>query len=168
MVSCCWALPFWESTVRQIPVFQAAKSLEIMFALRDAGSAMFLKALLKNGRALLLMLLAAALPCLAQQPADYFRQNCASCHTIGGGRLTGPDLKDVGQRKDRAWLAQWLQNPKALIDAGDPYANKMLQDSRGVVMPAVGGMNPTIANSLLDLIEAESKLPKSHLMMIQR
>lgn len=96
-----------------------------------------------------------------QAPADYFRQNCASCHTIGGGRLTGPDLKDVGQRKDRPWLLQWLQNPKALIDAGDPYAQKLLQDSRGVVMPAVGGMNPAIANGLLDLIAAESKLPKS-------
>ncbi len=97
-----------------------------------------------------------------QAPADYFRQNCASCHTIGGGRLTGPDLKDVGQRRDRAWLVQWLQNPKGLIDAGDPYAQKLLQDSRGVVMPTVGGMNPGVANALLDLIEAESKLPKSH------
>lgn len=97
----------------------------------------------------------------AQAPADYFRQNCANCHTIGGGRLTGPDLKDVGQRKDRAWLVQWLQNPTGLIDAGDPYAQKLLQDSRGVVMPAVGGMNPATANALLDLIEAESKLPKS-------
>ncbi|MGZ7029885.1 MAG: c-type cytochrome, partial [Terriglobales bacterium] len=98
---------------------------------------------------------------LAQAPADYFRQNCASCHTIGGGRLTGPDLKDATQRKDHAWLVQWLQNPKALIDAGDPYAQKLLQESRGVVMPAVGGMNPATANGLLDLIEAESKLPKS-------
>ena len=96
-----------------------------------------------------------------QQAADYFRQNCATCHTIGGGRLTGPDLKDVDQRKDRAWLVQWLQNPKAVLDAGDPYAQKLLQDSRGVVMPAVGGMNATIANGLLDLIAAESRLPRS-------
>lgn len=99
---------------------------------------------------------------LAQQAGDYFRQNCMNCHTIGGGRLTGPDLKDVGQRKDRTWLVQWLQNPKALIDAGDPYAQKLFQDSRGVVMPTVGGMNPANANALLDLIDAESKLPKSH------
>ncbi len=105
----------------------------------------------------------ACLPMVAQQqPADYFRQNCASCHTIGGGRLTGPDLKDVEQRKDRGWLTQWLQNPRALLDAGDPYAQKLLTESRGVVMPAVGGMNPAVANALLDLIEAESKLPKSH------
>jgi mono/diheme cytochrome c family protein len=96
-----------------------------------------------------------------QQPAEYFRQNCASCHTIGGGRLTGPDLKDVDQRKDRAWLVQWLQNPRAVLDAGDPYAQKLLHESRGVVMPAVGGMNATVANGLLDLIAAESKLPRS-------
>jgi mono/diheme cytochrome c family protein len=100
-------------------------------------------------------------PGRAQVPADYFRQNCTSCHTIGGGRLTGPDLKDVPQRKDRAWLVKYLQNPKAMIDSGDPYAAQLLQESRGVVMPTVAGMTPDVANSLLDLIEAESKLAKS-------
>ena len=37
----------------------------------------------------------------AQEAADFFRQNCISCHTVGGGRLTGPDLKNVTQRKER-------------------------------------------------------------------
>jgi mono/diheme cytochrome c family protein len=111
-------------------------------------------------RGLVFLALSPAL--FAQQgPADYFRQNCASCHTIGGGRLTGPDLKDVEQRKARAWLVRWLQNPEALIDAGDPYAQKLLQESQGVVMPPVSGMSPATANALLDLIDAESKLPKS-------
>ena len=96
-----------------------------------------------------------------QEAVGFFRQNCVSCHTIGGGRLTGPDLKDVTQRKDRTWLVQWLQNPKAMIDNGDPYATKLLQDSRGAVMPTVAGMTPAVAQSLLDLIGAESKLPKS-------
>ena len=111
---------------------------------------------------LLLAALGVALPLPAQQdPADTFRQSCASCHTIGGGRLTGPDLKDVTQRKDRAWLGQWIQNPKAVLDSGDAYAQKLLQDSRGVVMPTLGGMTPAAVNGLLDLIEAESKKAKS-------
>src|SRR5262249_2147663 len=38
---------------------------------------------------------------MAQEAADFFRQNCVSCHTVGGGRLTGPDLKNVTQRKER-------------------------------------------------------------------
>ena len=108
-----------------------------------------------------------ATPLLAQEPAAYFKQNCMSCHTVGGGRLAGPDLKDVTQRRDKAWLAQWMQNPRAVLDGGDPYAQKLLQDSRGVVMPTVGGMNPQLANSLLDLLEAESKLPRSQFAGVQ-
>ncbi|MGI9100982.1 MAG: c-type cytochrome [Terriglobales bacterium] len=96
-----------------------------------------------------------------QAPMDDFKQNCATCHSIGGGRLTGPDLKDVSQRKDRAWLTRWLQDPKAVIDSGDPYGQKLLQDSRGVVMPAIPGMNAGRAGELLDLIDSESKLPRS-------
>ena len=97
----------------------------------------------------------------AQEAAPYFKQNCTSCHTIGGGRLTGPDLKDVTQQKDRAWLVEFVQNPKAKIDAGDAFASKLQQEARGVVMPTVTGMNAQLAGSLIDMIEAESKLPRS-------
>ena len=97
----------------------------------------------------------------AQQPADFFQQNCISCHTIGGGRITGPDLKDVTKQKDRAWLEHFILNPKAVIDAGDQFALQLQQDARGVVMPTVPGMTPQTAKVLLDLIEAESLLPKS-------
>lgn len=107
----------------------------------------------------------AAVP--AQVPAQYFRQNCMSCHTIGGGRLTGPDLKGVTQRKDRAWLVRFIQDPKALIDAGDPYAVQLVQEARGVVMPALPGMNQGLAEALLDLIEAESKLERSEFAGLQ-
>jgi cytochrome c2 len=97
----------------------------------------------------------------AQQPADYFQQNCTSCHTIGGGRITGPDLKDVAKRKDRAWLERFVQNPKAVLDSGDPYALQLQQEARGVVMPTLPGMNLGMAKSLLDMIEGESRLAKS-------
>ena len=97
----------------------------------------------------------------AQQASDFFQQNCTSCHTIGGGRLTGPDLKDVTKQKDRAWLEHFIQGPKAVIDAGDPFALQLQQDARGVVMPTVPGMSPQMAKALIDLIEAESALPKS-------
>ncbi len=103
-----------------------------------------------------------SVPATAQQDAGtFFKQNCTSCHTIGGGRLIGPDLKDVTTRKDRAWLIQFLQNPKAMIDSGDPYATKLQQEARGVVMPNIAGMSPQQAQALLDLIAAESKLARS-------
>jgi|SRR5215467_3432162 len=102
-----------------------------------------------------------------QDPAAFFKQNCTSCHTIGGGRLTGPDLKDVTARRDRAWLVQFLQSPKAMIDSGDPYAAKLQQDARGVVMPNIAGMTPQQAQALFDLIGAESKLPRSQFAGLQ-
>lgn len=103
----------------------------------------------------------------AQEAAQFFRQNCMSCHTIGGGRLTGPDLKDVSQRKDRAWLTKFLLDPKGTIESGDPYAAQLQQEARGVVMPTVSGMSKERAEALLDLIDAESKLEKSQFVGLQ-
>ena len=119
--------------------------------------------LYKNRSTVLVMILITGMyvPLQAQDAAAFFKQNCTSCHTIGGGRLTGPDLKDVTGRKDRAWLVQFLQSPKAMIDSGDPYAAKLQQEARGIVMPNIAGMSPQQAQALLDMITAESKLPRS-------
>jgi cytochrome c2 len=115
----------------------------------------------------MLMVALAAMPLAAQEPAAYFKTNCMNCHTVGGGRLAGPDLKDVTQRRDKAWLVQWMQSPRAVLDSGDPYAQKLLADSRGVVMPPVAGMNAQLAAELVTLIEAESKLPRSQFAGVQ-
>ncbi|GJQ21960.1 MAG: hypothetical protein HBSIN02_23150 [Bacteroidia bacterium] len=103
----------------------------------------------------------------AQDPAADFRQNCMSCHTIGGGRLTGPDLKNVDQRKDRDWLTRFIMDPRAVIDSGDPYAQELLKDARNAVMPTLPGMTRARATALLDLIGAESKLEKSQFAGVQ-
>lgn len=115
----------------------------------------------KYAVALLGLILATRLASAQQDPAAFFKQNCTSCHTIGGGRLVGPDLKDVTTRKDRGWLVQFLQNPKAMMDSGDAYALKLQQEAHGVVMPTISGMAPAQAQALLDMIAAESKLPRS-------
>jgi mono/diheme cytochrome c family protein len=109
------------------------------------------------------ILIAAFLPLTAsaQTAIDFFQQNCTSCHTIGGGRLTGPDLKDVTKQKDRAWIEKFIQAPAAVIQSGDPFALQLQQDARGVVMPTIPGLNGPMAQALLDLIESESALPKS-------
>jgi mono/diheme cytochrome c family protein len=98
---------------------------------------------------------------VAPGAAEFFGQNCAGCHTIGAGSLTGPDLKNVTGRKDRDWLISYLQNPKAAFDSGDAYALHLLAEARGVIMPKPFGMNREKAESVLELIEAESKLEKS-------
>lgn len=51
----------------------------------------------------------------------YADLKCILCHKIGdaGGKM-GPDLTAVGTKRDAAWLAKYLPNPKA----ADPK-NKM-------------------------------------------
>lgn len=114
-----------------------------------------------------LLLLCISCVARAQETADYFRQNCASCHTIGGGRLTGPDLKNATARKDREWLVKFIIDPKAVIESGDAYAAELLRDARGAVMPTLVGISRTRAEALVDLIAAESKLEKSQFVGLQ-
>jgi len=111
--------------------------------------------------------LAAPAPASAQDRVDDFRANCTSCHTIGGGRLVGPDLQNVLQRKDRSWLARFIVDPRSVLDSGDAYALKLKNEARGVLMPTIPRMTIDRAMNLLDLIEAESQLEKSQFAGIQ-
>lgn len=115
----------------------------------------------KRSFAVLALVLVPCATLFSQDTPDYFRQNCTNCHTIGGGRLTGPDLKDVSQRKDAEWLISFMINPKAAVDSGDAYAAKIVEESRGVIMPIGPGMNRYRAEQLLKLIESESLLKES-------
>jgi mono/diheme cytochrome c family protein len=54
---------------------------------------------------------------VGQGPGRYFANNCARCHTIGGGPLNGPDLKHAGRHMDRSRLVRLLRNPKTAIRA---------------------------------------------------
>ena len=103
----------------------------------------------------------------AQDRVDDFKKNCVSCHTIGGGRLVGPDLKNVTERQERDWLARFIVDPIGIINGGDPYALKLRDDARGALMAAVPGMSIERAMNLLELIDAESLLEKSQFVGLQ-
>ncbi len=103
----------------------------------------------------------------AQDPVEFFKKNCQSCHTIGGGDLTGPDLKDVTKRRERDWILRFLLDPKGMIDGGDAIATDLMARYKNVVMPNVPGMNRDLAEKLIDLIEKESALEKSQFAGVQ-
>ncbi len=104
-----------------------------------------------------------AAPAWAVDAAKDFKTNCYSCHTIGGGARTGPDLKDVLKRKDRGWLVGWIKDPAGLLDGGDPYAMELLKAAGGQRMTNISGMTTDRAGALLDLIAEESKKKKEDL-----
>lgn len=65
-----------------------------------------------------------------------FKSNCAACHTVGKGKLTGPDLKDLTQRVDLEWIIPFVKNSTAVIESGDAYAVKIFNEFNKTVMTA--------------------------------
>ncbi|MBI2518882.1 MAG: cytochrome c [Bdellovibrio sp.] len=78
-----------------------------------------------------------AVPIFGAQAFDAttFTKKCSSCHTIGGGNDVGPDLKDVTKRREKAWMRKFIASPQAVISAGDPVANELLNKFKLKVMP---------------------------------
>ncbi len=71
----------------------------------------------------------------AEAGRSVFRTHgCIYCHTVGGGRLLGPDLKGVGARRDEKWLREWLADPAAMVRA-NPELAQLPQVYDGIVMP---------------------------------
>ena len=76
---------------------------------------------------------------LAEEGESLFRQKCSTCHTLGGGdKPTGPDLAGVTERRDREWLASFIQDPDKLFKAQDPLAMQLLRQYNNLKMPAFG------------------------------
>jgi len=72
---------------------------------------------------------------LAQKsPVDNFKV-CAACHTIGKGKLVGPDLKGVTERREEAWLIKFIQSSQTMIKSGDKIAVKLFEENNKIPMP---------------------------------
>jgi mono/diheme cytochrome c family protein len=79
-------------------------------------------------------------------------QPCSACHKIGGGRLVGPDLKGVTERRTREWLLRFIKNSQELVLAGDPIAVKLFEEHNKIPMPPAN-LNDEQINAVLDYIE---------------
>jgi len=51
---------------------------------------------------------------------------CASCHRYTEERLVGPGWKGITQRKQEAWIMNFITNPDPMIDK-DPELQKQLE-----------------------------------------
>ena len=64
-----------------------------------------------------------------------FEDYCSGCHTIGQGKLVGPDLAGVTERRDEGWLIRQIKEPDVLLEENDPIAIQLLQEADEVEMP---------------------------------
>src|SRR5215831_16080836 len=84
-----------------------------------------------------------------------FKKICAPCHTIGVGDRVGPDLRDVTARRDRAWLTNFIRNPKKMFADKDPIVLALAEKFPGVRMPVLG-ISDSDAEELLTYLDEQS------------
>lgn len=65
----------------------------------------------------------------------YLRGTCNACHTIGGGRLVGPDLEGITTKRSRDWLFQFIKASGDMIAAGDADAIAIFEEYGRLPMP---------------------------------
>lgn len=73
----------------------------------------------------------------AANGAALFAEKCTGCHTIGGGKLIGPDLMDVTTQRDPDWLRNFIADPAKMI-ASDPSAQALFKEYNNFTMPNLG------------------------------
>ena len=71
----------------------------------------------------------------AEAGQELFKDHCAACHTIGKGKLVGPDLAGVTSRREAGWLQRQIKEPDRLIAEKDPIALQLLREADDVEMP---------------------------------
>ncbi len=85
-----------------------------------------------------------------------FNAQCAACHKLDG-KMTGPALRDVGNKYEKEWLYKWIRNSADLIKSGDERANKIYNEFNKSPMSAF----PQLSDADLDNIIAYTVEPKA-------
>lgn len=65
---------------------------------------------------------------LAAQGESLFQtKGCVGCHTVGGGRLTGPDLDGITERREFGWVVAMVVRPDSMLQ-NDDVAKELLAE----------------------------------------
>jgi cytochrome c551/c552 len=59
---------------------------------------------------------------------------CSGCHTIGKGKMAGPDLAHVTERRTVEWLTKWLGNTTEMLQS-DETAKALFEEYNKTPMP---------------------------------
>ncbi|MBS1632488.1 MAG: cytochrome c [Bacteroidetes bacterium] len=92
----------------------------------------------------------------AQDGATTFKTVCAACHTIGKGRLVGPDLAGVSDRRSEDWLIKFIKSSQTVINSGDKTADSLFQAYNKTLMPDHPNLDDAKIKDVLAYIKTTS------------
>ncbi|NUM31187.1 MAG: c-type cytochrome [Bacteroidetes bacterium] len=85
-----------------------------------------------------------------------FKNTCAACHTVGMGKLIGPDLANVDKRQSEAWLIKFIKSSQSVIKSGDKYADSIFKAFNQVTMPDQASLTDAQIKEVLEYIKSKS------------
>jgi mono/diheme cytochrome c family protein len=93
-----------------------------------------------------------------QQGMQLFNTHCASCHNFNAD-IIGPNLAGITTTVGKAWLKDFIANPKAKIESGDERG-QMLYAKYKSYMPAFGQFSEGELEALLGFVHKYSEAEK--------
>ena len=88
-----------------------------------------------------------------------FKSNCAACHKLKG-KLLGPELKGIGEKRDTKWLHSWIKDSQALIKSGDELAIKVFEENNKIPMTAFKQLSNEDIDDILAYTDGAGKSEK--------
>ncbi len=64
-----------------------------------------------------------------------FLSVCRACHTIGQGRLVGPDLANIQNKLEEGWIIKFVKSSQTMVKSGDKEAVKIFNEFNKMIMP---------------------------------
>lgn len=92
----------------------------------------------------------------AENGATLFKSGCNSCHSVGKGKIVGPDLKDVHTRRKEEWLLKFISSPGKMLNSGDETAKKLFEENNKILMPDHTFLKEQEIKDILAYLKAES------------
>jgi cytochrome c551/c552 len=71
----------------------------------------------------------------SQDGATLYKNTCGACHTVGKGKLVGPDLIDVNTKHSQEWLLSWVKSSQTMVKKGDKEAVAVFNENFMIPMP---------------------------------
>lgn len=100
------------------------------------------------------------IPVSAQKSGEAtFNETCTACHTIGKGKLVGPDLANVQNRHSEEWIKNFIKSSQTVIKSGDKYADSLFKAFNQMPMPDHPNLTDEQVKGLLAYIAEKSSAP---------
>lgn len=116
------------------------------------------------------LLISGSATIVAQDGASLFKQNCSACHSIGKGKLVGPDLEGIHTKRSEEWIVSFVKNAQAfgetdadaktiINEYGYPMPNQNVNDAEiKAIISYIAESSPATTASVKETEPVEEKV----------